>query len=403
MTNSNTRKWLPLLTTNFLGVFNDNVLKHAIIFIAIGWNLPSWLNTSQIISAASAALVLPYILLSPLGGKLAVHYSKTKVFSFFKFIEIPIVLLAGFAFYIQNISLALLSVLLMGIQSCLYSPAKYSLIRDIGGQKEVAHGTGMFEAMAFLGVLIGTVVASFISDNYNFIILLGLLSLLALAGFLSSKRIKVTEEKEDKTQDIQLNPIQFIISSYQFAKKHTWLNTAVLGSASFWLIGSVMQMNLIIHSKNIYFFSNTQTGALMAMAAVAIAFGSIVAGRLLNKIGYRNQISMALLAIVVSFGLMAFLPMHQLLYIVLVFIAAFAGGLFQIPCISIVQKAEIGRRLGDMMAYLNLITFIFLLIGTAMFSVITALSNENSNYVFFALAIIGLLLMLHFGKKIKEK
>ena len=101
----NTRKWLPLLTTNFLGVFNDNVLKHGIIFIAIGWDLPSWLNTSQIISAASAALVLPYILLSPLGGKLAVHYSKTKVFSFFKFIEIPIVLLASLAFYLQNISL----------------------------------------------------------------------------------------------------------------------------------------------------------------------------------------------------------------------------------------------------------------------------------------------------------
>ncbi len=401
MTNTNTRKWLPLLTTNFLGVFNDNVLKHAIIFIAIGWNLPSWLNTSQIISAASAALVLPYILLSPLGGKLAVHYSKTKVFSFFKLIEIPIVLLASIAFYFQNISLALLSVLLMGIQSCLYSPAKYSLIRDIGGQEEAARGTGMFEAMAFLGVLTGTVIASFISDNYNFILLSGLLLLLAFTGYLSSKRIKVTEEKEDKTQDIQLNPYRFITSSYQFAKKHTWLNTAVLGSASFWLIGSVMQMNLIIHSKNIYFFSNTQTGALMAMAAVAIAFGSIVAGRLLSKIGYRTQISIALMAIVISFGLMAFLPLHQTFYIALVFVASFAGGLFQIPCVSIVQKAEIGRRLGDMMAYLNLITFVFLLIGTAMFSVITALSNENSKYVFLALVIIGLLLMLHFRRKIK--
>ena len=98
MTHTDTKKWLPLLSTNFLGVFNDNVLKHAIIFIAIGWNLPSWLNTSQIISAASAALVIPYILLSPLGGKLAVHYAKTKVFSFFKLIEIPIVMLAAYAF-----------------------------------------------------------------------------------------------------------------------------------------------------------------------------------------------------------------------------------------------------------------------------------------------------------------
>ena len=140
----------------------------------------------------------------------------------------------------------------------------------------------------------------------------------------------------------------------------------------------------------------------MAMAAVAIALGSFIAGRLLSKIGYRNQISLALLAIVVSFGLMAFLPMHQIFYIALVFVASFAGGLFQIPCVSIVQKANIGRRLGDMMAYLNLITFIFLLLGTAMFSAITALSNENSRYVFLALAIIALMLVVHFRKKIKE-
>lgn len=399
MTHTDTKKWLPLLSTNFLGVFNDNVLKHAIIFIAIGWNLPSWLNISQIISAASAALVIPYILLSPLGGKLAVHYAKTKVFSFFKLIEIPIVMLAAYAFYIQNISLALLSILLMGIQSCLYSPAKYSLIRDIGGQDGAARGTGMFEAMAFLGVLVGTVVASLISDNYNFIVLTALLLALAIGGYFSSKTIHVVEQNEDKSQNIQLHPFRFIMASYRFAKNHQWLNTAVLGSASFWLIGSVLQMNLIIHSKNIYNFSNTQTGALMAMAAIAIALGSFIAGGLLQKIGYLKQISIALLAIIISFALLAFLHLPTQVYIALVFVAAFAGGLFQIPCVSIVQKAEIGRRLGDMMAYLNLITFIFLLVGTAMFSAITAMSNENSSYVFIALAIVAGGLFVHFRRK----
>lgn len=401
MTNSNTRKWLPLLTTNFLGIFNDNVLKHAIIFIAIGWNLPTWLNTSQLISAASGALVLPYILLSPLGGKLAVHYSKTKVFSFFKFIEIPIVLLASLAFYLQNISLALFSVLLMGIQSCLYSPAKYSLIRDIGGQKEAARGTGMFEAMAFLGVLIGTVVASYISDNYNIYALALLLLTLAVTGYISSKRIKAHEEKVDKSLIVQLNPFRFIAASFRFAKNHRWLNSAVLGSASFWLIASVLQMNLIIHSKNIYLFSNTQTGALMAFTAIAITVGSLVAGRMVVQIGYHKQISVALIAIIISFGLMAFLPMHRTIYITLIFVAAFAGGLFQIPCVSIVQKSEIGRRLGDMMAYLNLVTFIFLLLGTAIFSVITAISNENSHFVFIALASFALALLIHFNRKLK--
>lgn len=403
MSKLSTRKWLPLLTTNFLGVFNDNVLKHAIIFIAIGWNLPSWLDTSQVISAASAALVLPYILLSPVGGKLAVHYSKTKVFSFFKFIEIPIVVLASVAFFIQSITLALFSVLLMGIQSCLYSPAKYSLIRAIGGHHEAARGTGIFEAMAFLGVLVGTVTASYISDNYHFITLALLLFAIAILGYVSSKKIKIIEpENEDKTHIIQLHPIRFIKHSFAFAKNHEWLNTAVLGSASFWLIGSVLQMNLIIHSKIIYQFTNTQTGILMALAAIAIATGSFVAGHLLNKIGHRNQIIISLLILIFSFSFLAFFPMQVKFYILLVFVASFAGGLFQIPCISIVQQAEIGNRLGDMMAYVNLITFVFLLLGTLMFSAITATSNQNSAYVFVALAIISTFLIIHFARKIKN-
>ena len=65
------RKWSDLLLSNFFGVFNDNFLKNAIIFIALSWNLPSWLTQSQLISIVSGSLVVPYLILSPLGGKLA--------------------------------------------------------------------------------------------------------------------------------------------------------------------------------------------------------------------------------------------------------------------------------------------------------------------------------------------
>jgi hypothetical protein len=147
-----------------LGVFNDNLLKNCIIFISAAWAMPSWITQSQLISIVSAALIIPYLVLSPVAGRLSVIYSKKNVFRFFKLLELPIMLTACFAFYYQWVLLAIFAVLLMGIQSCLYSPSKYSLIRDIGGEEGVSYGSGIFETMAFLGILLGTVTASLLSD-----------------------------------------------------------------------------------------------------------------------------------------------------------------------------------------------------------------------------------------------
>ena len=121
------KNWFALFSANFFGVFNDNFFKHCIIFIAVTWTLPSWLSQSQIISAVSAALVLPYLICSSVAGNLSIKYNKQKIFRLMKWIELPIIILACISFYFQWVLLAVLAVLLMGFISCLYSPAKYSL------------------------------------------------------------------------------------------------------------------------------------------------------------------------------------------------------------------------------------------------------------------------------------
>ena len=42
----------------------------------------------------------------------------------------------------------------------------------------------------------------------------------------------------------------------------------------------MLQMNLVIHTKNIYHASNTTTGLIMAVAAIGIALGCWVAGKI---------------------------------------------------------------------------------------------------------------------------
>lgn len=381
------RKWSDLLISNFFGVFNDNFLKNAIIFIAVGWSLPSWLTQSQLISIVSASLIVPYLILSPLGGKISVKYSKLKVFHFFKLIEFPIMLLAIIAFVYEWVILAVISVLLMGIQSCLYSPAKYGLIRDIGGVEGSAFGSGLFETMAFLGILMGTVIASLVSDHYQTWLLSVLFLLFAAGGYFFAKRIRVREQVPDEASSlkIHLSPFKFLAESYRMAKFFPGVNAAVIGVSVFWLIGALLQMNIIIHAKNFYLATNTSTGIVMACAAVGIAAGTWLAGMFARIVKSKKLIVLGLSGMILCLLPVLFLKIDFFSFTVLVFLIAGFGGLFQVPNLIAIQQADAGRRLGQLLAYMNLMIFMFVLLASLIFSGITYFFNDNSVAVFFAI------------------
>ena len=388
--------WTGLFTSNLLGIFNDNLLKHCIIFISIGWWMPSWLSQSQLIAAVSASLVLPYIFLSPLAGRLSVIYKKKSVFLFFKFIEFLIMLFATLAFYYQILWLAVFSVLLMGIASCLYSPSKYGLIRDIGGEAGVSYGSGIFEAMAFLGILLGTVTASVLSDHYQFWIV-GILFLgLAILGYLATKLINAEEIPVETDEFSSINPLKFLINSFRFASKHQLVNSAVLGASAFWLIGGLLQMNLIIYCKQVYNTSNTNTGLIMICAAMGIAFGCWVAAKISGNEVKKGLILIGLAGMIVLLSALTFFTLPFWLFPFSIFGVAMMGGFFQVPCLSMIQQANLGRKLGDMIAYLNLVTFLFVLFGTMLFSVTTYYTAENSFAVFGLILIICVLVAIYF-------
>jgi len=395
-------KWTPLFLSNFLGVFNDNFVKNCIIFIAVGWTMPRWMTQSQLISLVSASLIVPYLFLSPIAGRLAVKYSKKKVFRVCKLLEIPVLAVSCVAFYFQWVMVSVGTVLLMGILSCLYSPSKYSLIRDIGGEKGVSFGSGVFEMMAFLGILTGTITASIVSDVYNKWMVFAVFIGLAVLGYLVTRSIRAHELPENKESAGTLNPIRFVMDSFCFARTFPYVNSAVFGASAFWLIGGMLQMNLVIHCKQVYHASNTTTGMVMACAAIGIALGCWAAGRISVKGVKKGLILIGISGMSVLFFILTFFHPTLWFFVVCVFSTAFMGGLFQIPCLSMLQNSDLGRKLGDMIGYLNLITFVFVLTGTLFFSLTTWLTSENSFAVFGVIFTICLLVTFYFFKKSPE-
>ena len=399
---SSSASWLKLFLTNLFTLLNDNYLKNIIYFVGVTWTLPEFLSDSLLLTLISAMLVIPYLLFTPLSGRLAVIFSKQKVYMYCKLCEFPIILLACIALITHSIFFCVFSVFLMGVQSCLSSPSKYGIIKDIEGEEKIAYGNGMMEMMSFVGILLGTILGTMLSELVSIWIICALMLLFTTISFITVYRLKIVEIPSEKPIFNTINPIKYMIESFRFAQKYKGINDAVLGSSIFWMIAGMLQLNLVIHCRQTLELSNIGTGLCMSSAAVGIALGCVFAGKILRSDNAFRMINIGLFAMNIFLLLIIIFNPNVYVFSLLMFGVTFFGGIFEVPCLAIVQRAPIGRIVGDMMAYLNFANFVLVLIGTAIFYAVSAFFNESSIAIFTSIEVILFLSLIYFVFKFRK-
>ena len=72
-----TRRFLPFFGTQFLGAFNDNLFKNALI-VLLTFHATSWttLSPGVLANLAAGIFILPFFLFSATAGQLADKYDK---------------------------------------------------------------------------------------------------------------------------------------------------------------------------------------------------------------------------------------------------------------------------------------------------------------------------------------
>jgi len=70
----------------------------------------------------------------------------------------------------------------------------------------------------------------------------------------------------------------------------------------------------------------------------------------------------------ISMFLIAFLNPEKNLFMILIFIGAFFAGFFKIPLNSYIQANVQGRKLGDILGYLNVMVFVFILLSAGIYA-----------------------------------
>jgi len=379
--------FLPLYVTNFFGTLNDNFLKTLASFTVIGW-LSDERVKSLAMGVTAGALVLPYILCSPLADRLTAVLEKRRIVRFAKWAELPIMAVAIAGFAMKSPWLVIGAILLMGLQSSLYSPAKYALVRDIGGQARISTGMGGMEGVSFLGVLMGTVVGAVVADRAGMATKYILLVAFAALGLLASYTIHAKEEHNRSLHAI--NPIRYIARAYRMAGRYNGLNSVIFTLSVFWWGAAMLQMGLLVYGKaeaglNL---SDTGTGVLLCGAAVGIVAGQIVAGFvdrrrfLLGATLLTGWIAAALL------GVLYFAALSPRWFGVALGLLAFDLGFFKLPLDAEIQKVVKGPKLNTMLSYFNQVSFLFMLAASGCYALVSWAFGPKAFLLLLALAFL---------------
>ncbi len=379
-----------LNATQFLGALNDNVFKLILVYFII--NLQGLPDASSILAKAGAIFVVPFLLFSSAAGVLADKISKRNIIIAMKITEVLVMVLSIFAVILKSPTFFYSLLFFMGMQSAVFGPSKYGIIPEIVDPKYVSKANGALNTFTYLAIIIGTFLASFITDitDKNFILATFSCVVIAAVGLATSLGIIKTPAKKSKKK---INPF-FIYEIYKtlvICSKKRYLISAVLGSAFFLFIGGFTQLNTIPYAIESLHLSEIGGGYLFLATAVGIAIGSTLAGKLSKD---RVEPGLACLAgffVGIAFLALGIFSHNLIVVIILLILLGFFGGIYLIPLDSFIQIASPDKKRGRIIAAANFLSFCGVLLASfALYLISTTLKFSSANG-FFLIGIIVLI------------
>ena len=402
------RRFLPLFCTQFLGAFNDNVYKNALVILIIFQGSTLYgIDTNIIVTLSAGIFILPFFLFSSTAGQLADRYEKSILIRRIKILEIMIMSVAVIGFYLESVLMLIALLFLMGTQSTLFSPLKYSILPQHLEEQQLTGGNGLLSMGTFLAILLGTILGGIlVSIQYGPFLVAGVVVMLAVLGFVASLFVPIANAADPKLK-ISWNLASQTFKIMQYAQENRSVFIAIIAISWFWFLGATYLSQVPAYSKSILGSNNEVVTLLLTMFSVGIGIGSVMCEKM-----SRGQIELGLVPLG-TLGLTLFsidsyfasqhfvalsLPEGQMnvtqflqisgswrVLIDLVLIGLF-GGFYIVPLNAMVQKRSLPHYRARVIAANNILN--------ALFMVTSALGTVALLYVGFGIPDIFLSLGL---------
>lgn len=393
------RRFLPLFITQFLGAFGDNFIRTALVSLLTFQALDlSDLSRAILVTLAMSLFMLPFIIISATGGQLADKYDKAKLIQWVKFCRIFVMMLGILGFYLNSYLLLLFSILLIGAESALFGPVKYSILPDHLKKNELLMANGLIEAGTFIAILLGIISGGIaISPSFGGVNTTCIaLFIISITGFISTLYIPNTNPA---SPSIKINPnfTKETISCVRTSKEDNESFLAILGISWFWMIGGVMMSQMPTLTRDI--FSADQSVYIMLLTAFSIGtgVGSILCNNLLK--GHINTQYVPISILFMTFfmfimwyagigfverehlsGIHYFLSsLKGIAVLISTFLMALFGGIYIVPLYALLQVRAKPSHRSRVIASNNILNALFIVVATGIVMGLLAIGFEVSD------------------------
>ncbi len=353
-----TRRFLPLFVTQFLGATNDNLFKNALTILTV-YSLAAHDDklAGELVNWIAALFILPFLLFSASAGSLADKIDKSVIARNTKLAEIGLAVFAALALWSQDLYALLAVIFGFGMQSAFFGPVKYALLPEQLEENELVAANGYIEAATFLAILLGTIIGGAVvlqQHGINAIILL--MTAIAVIGYIASRSIPPAPPKPHD-EPISLNPVRQTVNilRYTYGQKHIFV--CIIAITWFWITGVVALTQLPALSKQFFQADEYVTTFFLTLFSIGIGVGSVMCQRILRNavradISPLGAIGMAFFlcllyvstpakteaASLLSLG--QFLQQDFAPYIIIGFLgSAVCGGIYVVPLYALLQQS----------------------------------------------------------------
>jgi len=374
------QRFRPFFVTQLMGAFNDNLYKNGLtIFIAFQAAGVSQQQSNMLVNIAAALFILPFFLFSPIAGQLADKHEKSMLIQRIKLLEIAIMLLGATAFLLQSPFMLVAILFLMGTQSAMFGPVKYSLLPQALEPGELVGGNAMVEFGTFLAILAGLIVSVYLMSLGLTVMALAVI-VVAGGGYWASRGIPRLAAAEPELK-ISFNIPRQTLSILRDAYANRTVFYAVVGISWFWFIGITYITQLPNYVRYELGGDEQVYVLLLAMFSLGIGAGSFLCERLSGRRVEIGLVPIGALGLTLfgidlylNRGLSAggglldpatFIAQGSSLRVCLdIIMLGVSGGLYIVPLYALVQQRSEARKRSRIIAANNVMNALFMVVAS---------------------------------------
>ncbi|RJG00746.1 MFS transporter [Noviherbaspirillum sedimenti] len=414
------RRFAPFFWTQFLGAFNDNVFKTALLTI-LTYDTLSWteLDPGLLNNLIPGLFILPFVLFSATAGQLADKFEKSRLVRYVKLLEILIMLVAAVGWMTHNLWLLVAAVAGMGLHSTMFGPVKYAYLPQKLQQDELVGGNGLIEMGTFVGILLGEVLGAVLVvwRPWGLELVTGVTIAIAILGWLASRGIPHAPAAQADLK-INWNPLTETIRNIGFSRQNRPVFLSILGNSWFWFYGAIIIAQFPLYAKNVLHGDHSVFVLLLTAFSFGIGAGSLLCERLsgrkieiglvpfgsiglsvfgfdlyLASLGYVNTATVDFIGFAAQQG-----SWRILLDCIMI---GMFGGFFIVPLFAMIQTRCDRQHISRTIAGMNIMNALFM-VAAALVAMVLLKSGFTIPEIFMATALMNALVAVYIFSLVPE-